>query len=58
MEMKALITGLIISLIFIGLVFLTGQTFGQKCATEYKKSSPEWSNCVENLSKGITHELN
>ena len=43
------------SLLFICLlilVFVTEQTFGQRCAKEYNKDTTEWCDCVERLSQG------
>jgi hypothetical protein len=33
-------------------VFLTGNTFGQRCAKIWPESSSAWSNCVERFAHG------
>lgn len=49
---KALPIGLLIGAVIILLVFVTGQTFGQRCAKVYDKDTTEWCDCVERLSQG------
>lgn len=56
MQMKALISGSISGIIFgialIIIMFATGSTFGQRCATKYEKNSLQWTQCIEDLSDG------
>lgn len=33
-------------------MFVTGSTFGQRCAKLTQKGSPEWQQCVQDLSQG------
>ena len=47
---KVVITGLIIGILFILIMLVTGQTFGQRCAKLYKENSVEWHDCVDSLS--------
>lgn len=42
----------IASIFLLIVVFATGQTFGQRCAKEYKKDTIEWCDCVERVSQG------
>jgi hypothetical protein len=38
--------------ILIVAVFLTGATFGQRCAAVWNKGSPEWQDCVHKFASG------
>lgn len=38
--------------VLILVVFLTGNTFGQRCAKLWPEKSPAWSNCVERFAHG------
>ncbi len=33
-------------------VFLTGNTFGQRCAKLWPENSPAWENCVARFASG------
>lgn len=38
--------------LFIGAVFLTGGTFGQRCAKLWAQDTPAWNDCVERFATG------
>lgn len=46
------ILGAITAVILTIGVFATGSTFGQRCATITHQGSPEWHQCVQDLSEG------
>lgn len=42
--------GLALGGVLILVVFLTGNTFGQRCAKLWPENSPAWENCVERFA--------
>lgn len=43
---------ILVSLLVIGWVFATGQTFGQRCASLHEPKSVEWHACIDKLVRG------
>jgi hypothetical protein len=43
-------TGLLLFAAVLGAVFLTGSTFGQRCAVSFEWGSPAWEGCVAALA--------
>jgi len=46
------ITAALLFFIFLGVIFLSGGTFGQRCAKAYPDNGYEQERCVARLSKG------
>lgn len=49
---SAILAGLVGAAVLVGVVFATGQTFGQRCAAAYDPNTATWNQCVERLAHG------
>lgn len=51
---KVMLSGIFLFLVLLGVVIVSGMSFGQRCEKlGYKQETPEWKVCLHNLSKGI-----
>jgi Na+/H+ antiporter NhaC len=44
-----IISGIVLSVVLIGGVIATGQTFGQRCAAVFERHTEAWSRCVADI---------
>ena len=47
----AFLSGMVMFILLLIVVFVSGSTFGQRCAA-MQYSGSEWTKCVDRLSKG------
>lgn len=48
-EWKLTLVAVLFTLLYIGWILMSGQTFGQRAALKYPKGSPEWYQEVTRL---------
>lgn len=49
---RAVLAGFAMGALLCATVVLTGNTFGQRCATAFPEGSADWKSCVDRLSNG------